>query len=104
MSLLVAITGGAGFIGSHLTEGFLKNGYAVRAIDNLSTGSLANMARHKTHIDYRTIDIRDREALTAAFRDVSVVLHTAGISSISQSPEDLTAAHEVNVTGTLNVL
>jgi UDP-glucose 4-epimerase len=104
MSVLAAITGGAGFIGSHLAEGFLRNGYSVRALDNLSSGSLANLARIKTHIDYRTIDIRDREALREAFRDVSVVLHHAGVSSISQSPEDLTTTHEVNVTGTLNVL
>lgn len=104
MSVLAAITGGAGFIGSHLTDGFLRNGYAVRAIDNLSTGTLANLARNKTRIDYRTIDIRDREALTEAFHDVSVVLHNAGISSTFQSLEDLTATHEVNVTGTLNVL
>ncbi len=104
MSVLAAITGGAGFIGSHLAEGFLRNGYSVRALDNLSSGSLANLARIKTRIDYRTIDIRDQEALTEAFRNVAVVFHHAGVSSISQSPEDLTTTHEVNVTGTLNVL
>ena len=104
MSVLAAITGGAGFIGSHLAEGFLRNGYSVRALDNLSSGSVANLARIKTRIDYRTIDIRDQEALTEAFRNVAVVFHHAGVSSISQSPEDLTTTHEVNVTGTLNVL
>jgi UDP-glucose 4-epimerase len=104
MSSLAAITGGAGFIGSHLTEGFVRNGYAVRTIDNLTTGSVANLAPTRSEVDFRTIDIRDVEGLTAAFRGVSVVLHHAGIASVPRSFEDLIYTHEVNVTGTLNVL
>jgi nucleoside-diphosphate-sugar epimerase len=104
MSSLAAITGGAGFIGSHLTEGFLRNGYAVRTIDNLTTGSVANLARTRSEVDLRTIDICDVAGLTEAFRDVSVVLHHAGIASVPRSFEDLIYTHEVNVTGTLNVL
>jgi nucleoside-diphosphate-sugar epimerase len=53
MQQLVVITGGAGFIGSHLAEGFLDQGYAIRVIDNLSTGSLANLARVKDSADFR---------------------------------------------------
>jgi len=104
MSSLAAITGGAGFIGSHLTEGFVRNGYAVRTIDNLTTGSVANLARTGSEVDFRTIDIRNVEGLTEAFRGVSVVLHHAGIASVPRSFEDLIYTHEVNVTGTLNVL
>ena len=104
MSSLAAITGGAGFIGSHLTEGFVRNGYAVRTIDNLTTGSVANLARTRSEVDFRTMDIRDVAGLTEAFRDVSVVLHHAGIASVPRSFEDLIYTHEVNVTGTLNVL
>jgi nucleoside-diphosphate-sugar epimerase len=104
VSELAAITGGAGFIGSHLAEGFLSAGYAVRAIDNLTAGNMVNLARTKSEADFRTIDIRDLEELTEAFRDVSLVLHHAGISSVPRSFEDLSQTHEVNVTGTLNVL
>jgi nucleoside-diphosphate-sugar epimerase len=104
MSDLVAITGGAGFIGSHLAEGFVKNGYAVRIIDNLATSSMANLARVPGGIDYRRVDVRDLDALTEALKDVSVVLHHAGISSVPFYFQDLNYTHEVNVTGTLNVL
>jgi UDP-glucose 4-epimerase len=104
MSDLVAVTGGAGFIGSHLAEGFLRKGYAVRTIDNLTTGSTINLARIKNEIDARQVDIRDLDGLTNAFQDVSIVLHHAGIASVPRSFEDLNYTHEVNVTGTLNVL
>jgi nucleoside-diphosphate-sugar epimerase len=104
MSDLVAITGGAGFIGSHLAAGFLRKGYAVRTIDNLATGSMVNLARTKNEIDVRKVDIRDLPALIEAFHDASVVLHHAGIASVPRSFEDLTFTHDVNVTGTLNVL
>lgn len=104
MNGIAAITGGAGFIGSHLAEGFARNGYVVRTIDNLTTGSMANLSRSQDAVEFRTSDIRDLDGLTAAFRDVSVVLHHAGIASVPRSFEDLSYTHEVNVTGTLNVL
>ena len=104
MSELVAITGGAGFIGSHLAEGFLKAGYAVRIVDNLTTGSLDNLMRIRNRTDFQQFDIRDVRSLEQAFRGVSIVLHHAGISSVERSFEDLTWTHKVNVTGTLNVL
>lgn len=104
MSDLAAVTGGAGFIGSHLAEGFLRKGYAVRTIDNLTTGNTLNLARVKNEVDARKVDIRDLEGLTKAFQDVSIVLHHAGIASVPRSFEDLSFTHEVNVTGTLNVL
>ena len=102
MSKLAAITGGAGFIGSHLAEGFLKNGYAVRVIDNLTAASIANLAEVGREVDYRKVDIRDLDGLTEALTDVSVVLHHAGISSVPRF-EDLDYTHDVNVTGTFNV-
>jgi nucleoside-diphosphate-sugar epimerase len=104
MQELVVITGGAGFIGSHLTEGFLKNGYAVRVIDNLSTGKLANLARVKGSTDFRQIDIRDLAALTRALEGTSVILHHAAISSVPLSFQDQATTHDVNVTGTQNLL
>jgi nucleoside-diphosphate-sugar epimerase len=104
MQELVVITGGAGFIGSHLTEGFLKNGYPVRVIDNLSTGKLANLATVKGSTDFRKIDIRDLAALTQALEGASVVLHHAAISSVPRSFQDQATTHDVNATGTQNLL
>jgi nucleoside-diphosphate-sugar epimerase len=104
MDELVAITGGAGFIGSHLAEGFVRNGYSVRVIDNLTTGSWANLVGIENQIERQRVDIRDLKALTESFRNVSVVLHHAGMSSVPRSFEDRGYTHEVNVSGTLNVL
>ena len=104
MSERVAITGGAGFIGSHLADGFLKAGYLVRIVDNLTTGSLDNLRQIRNRVDFQELDIRDMRSLEEAFREVSIVLHHAGISSVPRSFDDLTCTHEVNVTGTLNVL
>jgi nucleoside-diphosphate-sugar epimerase len=104
MPEIVAITGGAGFIGSHVAQGFVRHGYGVRVIDNLTSGSLANLAPFRDRIKWQQVDIRDLEALTEAFRDVSVVLHHAGIASVPRSFEDRGYTHEVNVSGTLNVL
>jgi nucleoside-diphosphate-sugar epimerase len=103
MSELVAITGGAGFIGSHLAEGFLRAGYAVRVVDNLSTGSIDNLVRIRATTDFRNLDIRDAEGLRDAFRDAAIVLHHAAFSSVPRSFDDVRYTHEVNVTGTLNV-
>src|ERR1700676_700064 len=104
MPEIVAITGGAGFIGSHVAQGFVRHGYGVRVIDNLTSGSLANLAPFRDRIEWQQVDIRNLEALTEAFRDVSVVLHHAGIASVPRSFEDRGYTHEVNVSGTLNVL
>jgi nucleoside-diphosphate-sugar epimerase len=104
MGELVVVTGGAGFIGSHLAEGFARNGYSVRVIDNLTTGDLKNLEWSNNAIDYRNIDIRDLSSLTDSFREAAIVLHHAGISSVPRSFADWQYTHEVNVTGTLNVL
>jgi nucleoside-diphosphate-sugar epimerase len=103
MREVAAITGGAGFIGSHLAEGFVRNGYAVRIIDNLTTGRVSNLAFIKGHVDFRKVDLRDLDGLIEAFRGVSVVLHHGGIASVPLSFEDPVYVHDVNVTGTLNV-
>jgi nucleoside-diphosphate-sugar epimerase len=103
MREVAAITGGAGFIGSHLAEGFVRDGYIVRIIDNLTTGTMNNLASIKGQVDYRKVDLRDLDGLTEAFRDVSIVLHHGGISSVPKSFEDPIYIHDVNVTGTLNV-
>ena len=104
MHEIVAVTGGAGFIGSHVAEGFARKGYGVRVLDNLTSGSLANLASFRDRVEWHQVDIRNLEALTEAFRDVSVVLHHAGIASVPRSFADRGYTHEVNVSGTLNVL
>jgi nucleoside-diphosphate-sugar epimerase len=103
MRKVVAITGGAGFIGSHLAEGFVRDGYAVRIIDNLTSGSIGNLTTVKGQVDYRKVDLRDLDGLIEVFRDVSIVLHHGGIASVPLSFEDPVYVHDVNVTGTLNV-
>ena len=104
MSELVAITGGAGFIGSHLAEGFLRSGYAVRVIDNLSAGNLANLATIEDKIEFLRIDIRDSDSLVKAFQGVSTVLHHAALVSPVHSFNDPGTTHSVNVTGTHTLL
>ncbi len=104
MQEIVAVTGGAGFIGSHVAEGFARNGYRVRVLDNLTSGSPSNLAAFRDRIEWQQLDIRNLEVLTQAFRGVSVVLHHAGIASVPRSFADRGYTHDVNVSGTLNVL
>jgi len=104
MAELVVITGGAGFIGSHLAEAFVRDGYTVRVIDNLSTGKSSNLAHIKDLIDFQKIDLCDLASLIPALEGASIILHHAGISSVIRSFEDQAATHDVNVTGTQNLL
>jgi UDP-glucose 4-epimerase len=104
MDDLVVITGGAGFIGSHLARGFSRNGTSVRVVDNLSTGSLTNLESIRDRIEFLNVDIRDLDTLTESFRNASIVLHHAGVSSVERSFADRDYTYDVNATGTLNVL
>ena len=98
------ITGGAGFIGSHLVETVLAEGHRAVVFDNLSTGRRENLAPMRAAITVIEGDIRDRAALAGAMAGVDYVLHHAAEISAVKSVEDPHLAHEVNVTGTLNVL
>ena len=71
------VTGGAGFIGSHLVEALLINGCHVTVIDNLSTGSLSNLEQVKDHIVFFETDIRDQDALTRATKGCDIIFHQA---------------------------
>jgi nucleoside-diphosphate-sugar epimerase len=75
----VAVTGGASFIGSHLTEALLDVGAEVRVIDNLSTGTLKNLERVASRIDFRRADLADREAAVDAMGDQEIVYHLAAV-------------------------
>jgi nucleoside-diphosphate-sugar epimerase len=97
------VTGGAGFIGSHLVEALLAEGHAVRVLDSLVAGTVTNLPR-SGEVELFQEDIRDREALRRAMAGVSLVFHQAALPSVPQSIADPSTCHEVNVTGTLNVL
>ena len=100
------VTGGAGFIGSHMVDHLLDRGYRVRVIDNLTGGRLANLAHHKSNPDLaiEEADIRDLEPDSALFRGVAYVLHFAGIGDIVPSIERPIEYMDTNVQGTVRVL
>lgn len=100
------VTGGCGFIGSHLAEQLLSQGHEVVILDNLSCGRLANIASFEKHPNLRVVtsDIVDREQIAPAFTGVDWVFHLAGIADIVPSIERPDAYFQNNVVGTLNVL
>jgi nucleoside-diphosphate-sugar epimerase len=100
----VLVTGGAGFIGSHLVERFLAEGASVRVIDDFSTGSRENLAPFMDRIDLHEQSITDPAACAAACVGVDYVLHQAALPSVSRSVSDPVATHDVSATGTLNML
>jgi len=98
------VTGGAGFIGSHIADELVRRGESVRVLDNLSTGKRENLAGVNEQIEFREGDIRNLEIVRCAMQGVDYVLHQAALPSVPRSIADPMASHEVNVTGTLNVL
>ena len=82
------ITGGAGFIGSHLVEAFVKAGKAVRVLDDLSTGRIENLEPFMNDIDFVEGDIRDRDVVKRAHTGVTHVLHQAALPSVPRSVKD----------------
>jgi UDP-glucose 4-epimerase len=102
----VLVTGGAGFIGSHLVDRLLKNGLEVRVIDDLSGGRLDNIHSHVGESNFCFVkgDIREREIVKEALKDVEVVLHAAAFVSVIQSISNPLITNEVNACGTLNLL
>lgn len=98
------VTGGAGFIGSHISDALTKQGQEVVVLDNLSTGRRDNMQTFERDIEFVEADICDTEALDRAMRDVDYVIHQAALASVPRSIDDPTASQQVNTQGTLNVL
>ena len=98
----VAVTGGAGFIGSNLTRRLLSQGYEVNVVDDLSTGLLSNVDQDKTN--FYQISIIDPKALKDALKDCETIFHLAARGSVPRSIKNPIATHDVNATGTLNVL
>jgi nucleoside-diphosphate-sugar epimerase len=101
---LYLVTGGAGFIGSHIVEALVKRGDRVRVLDNLSTGHRRNLAHLEERIEFIKGDIRDYETTRRAMEGVGIVFHEAAIPSVPRSVSEPQLNHEVNITGTFNLL
>ena len=98
------VTGGAGFIGSHLVRRLLREGYSVRVLDDLSTGKESNLEEVKRDVELTVGDIRDLEMVSKAALGASCIWHQAALASVPRSVKDPAQTHGVNATGTLNVL
>ena len=101
---IVLVTGGAGFIGSHLVQALVRAGQRVRVLDDLSSGSLGNLQEVQRSIEFLKGDIRDGALLKAAMRGVEGVFHLAAISSVERGVKEPMLVQEVNVGSTLAVL
>jgi UDP-glucose 4-epimerase len=98
------VIGGAGFIGSHLTERLVRDGHSVRVLDNLTTGKKENLAPIAGDVELVVADVRHPDRLRQEMRDCEVVFHQAAIVSVPYSVEHPQETLDVNLRGTLNVL
>ena len=102
----ILVTGGAGFIGSNLSEALLKRGHRVRILDNFSTGKRENLnfQHRRASLEILEGDIRDFRACQRAMDGIEIVFHQAALPFVEQSVEDPLTAHAVNVDGTVHLL
>lgn len=102
----VLVTGGAGFIGSHLVDRLVAEGYGVRVLDDLSAGKLENIAGHLRagRVDFVKGDIRDSAVVAKCLDSVAVVVHLAALTSVTFSVANPDLTFDVNAFGTLNLL
>jgi nucleoside-diphosphate-sugar epimerase len=99
------VTGGAGFIGSALVRGLLRNGASkVVVIDSLLTGQEENLDEVRNSIEFHRADIRDYDQIAPVMRGADIVFHEAAIPSVPRSIQDPVPSHEVNINGTFQVL
>jgi len=98
------VTGGAGFIGSHLVKALVKAGHQVRVLDNLFTGSIENLADVLNTIEFVRGDVRDYGTVESAVRSVDAVVHLAALIDVAESVEKPDLYFDVNVRGTYNVV
>ncbi|WP_434696663.1 NAD-dependent epimerase/dehydratase family protein [Pseudomonas sp. Z1-14] len=99
----VLITGGAGFIGSHLTDALLANGHSVRILDDLSTGKRSNLPLDNPAVELIEGDVADAALVARAMAGCSAVAHLAAVASVQASVDDPVRTHQSNFIGTLNV-
>ena len=101
---LYVVTGGAGFIGSHIVERLLSQGHRVHVLDNFSTGKDENLSSLKGRIEVIRGDVSDIAAVARAMNGAYVAFHQAALGSVPRSVEDPVSTHRSNVDGTMNVL
>jgi UDP-glucose 4-epimerase len=99
----ILVTGGAGFIGSHLVDLLLSRGCAVRVLDNLSTGKKSNLALDNPRLQFIQGDVADAACVDAAVNGCAGVAHLAAVASVQASVEDPLGTHQANFIGTLNL-
>jgi UDP-glucose 4-epimerase len=95
------VTGGAGFVGSHLVDALVRQGHRVRVLDDLSSGHRHNLP---PQIEFLYGDVTDPTAVEQAFAGIDACFHLAAIASVIRSNADLLRTHQINLTGTLNIL
>jgi len=96
----IIVTGGAGFIGSHLTDKLIEQGHDVVVIDNLSTGKKGNL---NPEADFHNLDICDFDKIKPIFKDIDYIFHLAAIPRVLISVEDPVGTSKVNILGTINI-
>ena len=99
----VLVTGGAGFIGSHLVDALLAKGYAVRVLDDLSTGKRSNLPLDNPRVELIVGDVADAALVSRAAEGCQAVAHLAAVASVQASVDDPVKTHQSNFIGTLNV-
>lgn len=104
MTRTILVTGGAGFIGSHLVDALVRRGDRVRVVDNLVTGRQEYLSQVSDRIEFFEGDILDSQLLRSAMKGVDVVYHQAALASVPLSLERPADVHAACATGTLNVL
>jgi len=102
----VVVTGGAGFIGSHLVDRLMVKGYEVIVLDNFSTGQVENVRHHLNNQKFNLVkgDVQSSREVNKAIKDVDIVFHLAAFVNVPLSIEDPMLANSVNTRGTLNLL
>jgi UDP-glucose 4-epimerase len=100
----VLVTGGAGFIGSHVADRLVRDGCRVRVLDDFSTGRMENLDSQRGHIEIQHGSITSVADVAAAVTGIDAIVHLAALPSVQRSVEEPLASHEVCATGTLNVL
>jgi len=100
----ILVTGGAGFIGSHLTEALVAGGHDVRVLDDFSSGKRANLRAVRGDVEIVKADCADQRAVRQALKGVEAVYHEAALPSVPRSVKDPMGSHRANATGTLTLL